>query len=76
MSCIYKQHDSTTDGPPELYHRMNQMDCALKTFGGSLSKRKSKIRPKRKTKRKSKTRPKRKTKRKAKTRKPRHKPRR
>jgi len=64
MSCIYKQHDSTTDGPPELYHRMNQMDCALKTFGGSLSKRKSKTRPKRKSKRK------------AKTRKPRHKPRR
>lgn len=68
MSCIYKQHDSTTDGPPELYHRMNQMDCTLKTFGGSLSKRKSKTRPKRKTKSKSK--------RKAKTRKPRHKPRR
>jgi hypothetical protein len=56
MSCIYKQHDSTTDGPPELYHRMNQMDCALKTFGGSLSKRKSKRRSKRKTKRKTKTR--------------------
>jgi len=56
MSCIYKQHDSTTDGPPELYHRMNQMDCALKTFGGSLSKRKSKRRSKRKTKRKAKTR--------------------
>jgi hypothetical protein len=68
MSCIYKQHDSTTDGPPELYHRMNQMDCALKTFGGSLSKRKSKTRSKRKTKSK--------TKHKAKTRKPRHKPRR
>ncbi len=35
MSCTYKTHNPDTDGPANLYHRMNQIDCAMKKFGGS-----------------------------------------
>ena len=39
MSCIYKTYNPETDGPYFLYHRMNQIDCAMKKFGGSYTKR-------------------------------------
>ena len=35
MSCTYKKY-SDLDGPEHLYNRMNQMDCAMKKFGGSV----------------------------------------
>ena len=58
MSCVYKQYDSITDGPADLYHRMNQMDCALKKFGGTAKRRKMRKRtlskkPKSRSKRRS-----------------------
>ena len=60
MSCIYKTHNPDTDGPANLYHRMNQIDCAMKKFGGSkkrsrprLTKRKRKSRSKPKTRSRS-----------------------
>jgi len=34
MSCTYKKYNSETDGPSSLYHRMNQIDCTMKKFGG------------------------------------------
>ena len=39
MSCTYKTHNPDTDGPANLYHRMNQIDCAMKKFGGSIRSR-------------------------------------
>ena len=60
MSCTYKPHNPVSDGPADLYHRMNQIDCAMKKFGGSV-KRKAKRKPRSKKKakhRKSKRRPK------------------
>lgn len=38
MSCTYKTHNPDTDGPANLYHRMNQIDCAMKKFGGSKTR--------------------------------------
>uniref|UniRef100_A0A6C0HQG4 Uncharacterized protein n=1 Tax=viral metagenome TaxID=1070528 RepID=A0A6C0HQG4_9ZZZZ len=35
MSCTYKKY-TDSDGPEHLYNRMNQMDCAMKKFGGSV----------------------------------------
>ena len=47
MSCTYKKYNNQTDGPHHLYHRMNQIDCAMKKFGGTLRKTKRvKRRPK------------------------------
>ena len=61
MSCTYKKY-TDSDGPEHLYNRMNQMDCAMKKFGGSVrplakSRRKRKYLKRRKLK--SKTRSKR-----------------
>jgi hypothetical protein len=39
MSCTYKKYNMDTDGPSHLYHRMNQLDCTMKKFGGSVRKR-------------------------------------
>lgn len=57
MSCTYKPHNPVSDGPADLYHRMNQIDCAMKKFGGSVykSKTRSKSKPKSKSKPASKT---------------------
>jgi len=35
MSCTYKKY-TDSDGPEHLYNRMNQIDCAMKKFGGSV----------------------------------------
>ena len=35
MSCTYKKY-TDSDGPEYLYNRMNQIDCAMKKFGGSV----------------------------------------
>jgi hypothetical protein len=51
MSCTYKPHNPATDGPADLYHRMNQIDCAMKKFGGSI---RSKVRAKTRAKAKAK----------------------
>jgi hypothetical protein len=62
MSCTYKPHNPVSDGPADLYHRMNQIDCAMKKFGGSVKRKaKARLRSKTRTKpksRKSKRRPK------------------
>ena len=55
MSCIYKTHNPDTDGPANLYHRMNQIDCAMKKFGGSKTRIRTRSK-KRLTKRKRKSR--------------------
>jgi len=53
MSCTYKTHNPDTDGPANLYHRMNQLDCAMKKFGGSIRSRFMKRLVRKRTKKRS-----------------------
>lgn len=53
MSCSYKQYSPETDGPSYLYHRMNEIDCDMKMFGGTIRKKRNKKRTLRKQSRKS-----------------------